>query len=95
VYYAFWACANNDPAMSRTASSANAYCCEIARDACNESIQIHGGMGFTWELGLHRFLRRARILVNSAGTPPWHYGRVLDKSLDQVAQHIGARRDAA
>ena len=81
AYYAFWSCSEGMDDRSRSASSAKAYCTEIARDACNDAIQIHGGMGFTWELGLHRYLRRAKILEHAIGTPSWHYARVLSAAL--------------
>ena len=60
---------------------AKAYCGEVAREACNETIQIHGGMGFTWDMPLHRFLRRAKVLDHAFGTPEWHYERVLAETL--------------
>lgn len=95
AYYAFWSCAEGMDDRSRSASSAKAYCCEIARDACNDAIQIHGGMGFTWELGLHRYLRRAKILEHAIGTPSWHYARVLAAALAMRAEAGTASRAAA
>lgn len=81
AYYAAWAVSESANDQSSRASSAKAYCAEIARDVCNDTIQIHGGMGFTWELGLHRFLRRAKVMEISAGAPVWHYRRVLREDL--------------
>lgn len=95
AYYAFWSCSEGMDDRSRSASSAKAYCTEIARDACNDAIQIHGGMGFTWELGLHRFLRRAKILEHAIGTPSWHYARVLAAALAMRAEAGTASRAAA
>lgn len=95
AYYAFWVCTTNTSERSRCASAAIAYCSEIARDACNDSIQIHGGMGFTWELGLHRYLRRAKTLMYSFGSVPWHYARVLKESLALGVETERSRRDAA
>jgi alkylation response protein AidB-like acyl-CoA dehydrogenase len=94
AYYAFWACGPGVPDQSQRASSAKAYCSEIASDVCNEAIQIHGGMGFTWELGLHRYLRRVKILTHSLGGANWHYERVYEKS--RIASPVvDAHRDAA
>lgn len=93
--YAFWACAEDRSDQARRASAAKAYCSEIARDACRDAIQIHGGMGFTWELGLHRFLRRAKVIEHCLGTPSWHYDRVLRQTLIGNARVAEARRDAA
>ena len=95
AYYAFWSCSEGMDDRSRSASSAKAYCGEIARDACNDAIQIHGGMGFTWELGLHRYLRRAKILEHAIGTPSWHYARVLASALALRGESASARRAAA
>lgn len=76
AYYAFWAVSEDAPDRGRASSMAKAYCGEVTRDACNETIQIHGGMGFTWELGLHRFLRRAKVMEHAFGNHVWHYERV-------------------
>jgi acyl-CoA dehydrogenase len=81
AYYAFWALSENAPDAGRASSMAKAYCGEIARSACNEAIQIHGGMGFTWELGLHRFLRRAKLLDQCFGNQEWHYENVMKTTL--------------
>lgn len=93
--YAFWACAEDGADQKRRASTAKAYCSEIARDACRDAIQIHGGMGFTWELGLHRYLRRAKVIEHSLGTPSWHYDRVLRQTLGAALPDAEVRRDAA
>ena len=81
AYYAFWAVAEDAPDRTRAASMAKAYCGEIARDGCNRATQIHGGMGFTWELALHRYMRRARILEQAFGNSAWHYDRVMEQTL--------------
>ncbi|MFW2830432.1 acyl-CoA dehydrogenase family protein [Sphingomonas sp. ID0503] len=81
AYYAFWTIGEVAPDASRASSMAKAYCGEVARDVCNDTIQIHGGMGFTWELGLHRFLRRAKVLEHAFGNHSWHYERVVAQTL--------------
>jgi acyl-CoA dehydrogenase len=81
AYYAIWAISEDAPDRSRASSMAKAFCGEVARNACNEAIQIHGGIGFTWELGLHRFLRRAKVLDQSFGSQEWHYERVMATTL--------------
>ena len=84
-YYAFWAISENAADSARAASMAKSCCGESARMICNEAIQIHGGMGFTWELGLHRFLRRARVLEHGFGDGAWHNERVLAETLAMLA----------
>lgn len=50
AYYGIWALSENAPDRARAVSMAKAYAGEVARQVCNETIQIHGGMGFTWSL---------------------------------------------
>ena len=77
TYYAFWAAAEDVAERARASSMAKAYCGEVTRTVANEAVQLHGGMGFTWELPLHRFMRRAKVLDHAFGSPEWHYERVL------------------
>ena len=95
AYYAFWTGAEDGADRSRAASMAKAYCGEVSRFVCNEAIQIHGGMGFTWELGLHRYLRRAKLIEHQFGDTVHHQERVLVETLAQGDRSLAARRDAA
>jgi alkylation response protein AidB-like acyl-CoA dehydrogenase len=95
AYYAFWAASENASDRGRASSMAKAYCGEVSRDLCNQAIQIHGGMGFTWELGLHRFLRRAKVLEHGFGNHAWHYERVMAATLSGGLPAADAARDAA
>ena len=95
AYYAFWAVAEEAPDRARAASMAKAYCGEVARQACNDAIQIHGGMGFTWELGLHRYLRRAKVVEHAYGDIAYHNERVLADTLATIAVDGDRQRDAA
>ena len=95
AYYAFWAAAEDDADRSRAASMAKAYCGDVARFVCNEAIQVHGGMGFTWELGLHRYLRRAKLIEHQFGDTVYHQERVLVETLAHGDQSLAPRRDAA
>ena len=51
------------------ASAAKAFASEAAVAACERSIQVHGGTGFTWEHVLHRYYKRALWIEHFAGTP--------------------------
>lgn len=95
AYYAFWAVAEDAPDRARATSMAKAYCGEAARQACNDAIQIHGGMGFTWELGLHRYLRRSKVLEHACGDIAYHNERVLAETLATIAISGDSQRDAA
>lgn len=51
------------------ASAAKLFCCETYRKVATDAIQLHGGIGFTWEHEAHRFLKRA-LLNEQLGEPP-------------------------
>jgi len=58
------------------ASSAKAYCCDAAVHCAEENIQVHGGIGFTWEHPAHLYLRRAKGDELAYGSPREHRDRV-------------------
>jgi alkylation response protein AidB-like acyl-CoA dehydrogenase len=58
-------------------SLAKAYCSEAYCHAAAENIQIHGGIGFTWEHPAHLYFRRAKSTEMLLGTPAYHRERVL------------------
>ncbi|HYP54179.1 MAG TPA: acyl-CoA dehydrogenase family protein, partial [Pyrinomonadaceae bacterium] len=49
TYYAAWALSEADPAASVAVSVAKAYCSDACREVANRGVQVHGGIGFTWE----------------------------------------------
>jgi alkylation response protein AidB-like acyl-CoA dehydrogenase len=55
---------------------AKAYIGDVAIDVAQESLQIHGGIGYTWEHDLHLFMRRASVNSVLYGSPAWHRERV-------------------
>lgn len=59
-YYAAWALSEGASDAMRAVSMAKAYCSDAAREVGNRSIQVHGGIGFTWEHDLHLFYKRAK-----------------------------------
>ncbi len=58
------------------ASMAKAVCSEALRNAVNSNVQIHGGIGFTWEDSAHLYLRRARTDEVLFGSPAQHWDRL-------------------
>ncbi|MBI1775130.1 MAG: acyl-CoA/acyl-ACP dehydrogenase [Proteobacteria bacterium] len=84
AYYAAWALAEEAPELTKAVSIAKSFCGDTARQVCNEGIQIHGGIGFTWELGLHLYLRRAKVLEYSYGDAAYHRERVLASALAEI-----------
>ncbi|MFD0487759.1 acyl-CoA dehydrogenase family protein [Saccharopolyspora spinosporotrichia] len=60
------------------ASTAKAVCSQAFRRAAAEYVQLHGGIGFTWEHPAHLYLRRARSSEVMLGTADDHLGRLAD-----------------
>ncbi len=84
AYYGAWAIAEDAVDRVKAVSMAKSFCGDTARQVCNEGIQIHGGMGFTWELGLHWYLRRAKVLEFSHGDAAFHRERVMAATLAEL-----------
>jgi alkylation response protein AidB-like acyl-CoA dehydrogenase len=59
------------------ASLAKSYCSEAYSHAAAETIQVHGGIGFTWEHPAHLYFRRAKSSEMLFGTPTYHRERIL------------------
>jgi len=59
AYWAAWCVAEEDERTPVAVASAKSFCAETAVAACERSIQVHGGIGFTWEHVLHRYYKRA------------------------------------
>ena len=87
VYYAGWAADNEPETVSLAASMAKAYAADAGWRVSASSLQVHGGIGFTWEHDLHFFLKRARTDGHLLGSPRSHR--------DRVAELAGLSRAAA
>jgi len=76
--HAAWAADALPPGESLAAAAvAKAYCARAARSVCETAIQVHGGIGNTWECLAHVFLRRALLSADVLGDAPVSLGRVL------------------
>jgi alkylation response protein AidB-like acyl-CoA dehydrogenase len=60
TYYAAWAVANDVPEAPLAAAMAKSYTSDAYRVVAGEGIQIHGGIGFTWEHDMHLYFKRAK-----------------------------------
>jgi alkylation response protein AidB-like acyl-CoA dehydrogenase len=69
AYYAAWALATKAKELPAAAAAARIAASEAFGFASRENIQIHGGIGFTWESDAHLYFRRARHLSLAAGSP--------------------------
>ncbi|WP_295875740.1 acyl-CoA dehydrogenase family protein [uncultured Zhongshania sp.] len=78
VYRAAYALANNLSSASHNVSHAKVVACEVADLAAKNSIQVHGAMGYTWEVDLHIFMKRAWALNSSYGTAGFHKQRIAE-----------------
>jgi alkylation response protein AidB-like acyl-CoA dehydrogenase len=77
-YFAMMAVAEDDPRRRLAASMAKAAASDCQRLVCREGIQIHGGMGFTWESDVQLFVKRAKTLEALFGTGAAHRQRIAD-----------------
>ena len=78
AYYAGWAASVGDEDLAIAAPLAKSYCSEAYSHAAGENIQIHGGIGFTWEHDAHLFFKRAKTDELLFGTPADHRAALAD-----------------
>src|SRR3954449_5508904 len=81
AYYAAWCAAELNDELPSVASLAKSYCSEAYFHAAAENIQIHGGIGFTWEHPAHLYFKRAKSSELLLGDPTYHR--------ELLAQRIG------
>jgi alkylation response protein AidB-like acyl-CoA dehydrogenase len=72
AYYAAWCAAELNDELPEVACLAKAYCSEAYFHAAAENIQIHGGIGFTWEHPAHLYFKRAKSSELLFGDPTYH-----------------------
>jgi alkylation response protein AidB-like acyl-CoA dehydrogenase len=76
--YAVTCVADGDPDAPVAASLAQAYCSPLAVRAAEECVQMHGGIGFTWEHPAHLYLKRAKADAIALGTASRHRARLAE-----------------
>ena len=79
VYWAAFCAASDDPELSVAAAIAHSYVGDAYLRAAGDTIQIHGGMGFTWEHDAHLHLRRARSSAELLGDARHERERLAQK----------------
>jgi len=82
AYYAAWALEENSPDSSVAVSIAKMYASDAARSVGNRGIQVHGGMGFTWENDVHLYYRRAKSSETAFGDSTFHRERIARLVID-------------
>jgi alkylation response protein AidB-like acyl-CoA dehydrogenase len=78
AYYGIWAAAHDPDELPVAAGLAGSICSEAYTRCALENIQVHGGIGFTWEHPAHLYLKRARTSQRFLGTPGRHRRRLAD-----------------
>jgi alkylation response protein AidB-like acyl-CoA dehydrogenase len=76
VYYAAWCAAAGDRDRSLSASMAKAWCSDASRRVMGAGLQVHGGIGFTWEHDMHLYVKRAQLDQVSFGDAAFHRDRI-------------------
>jgi alkylation response protein AidB-like acyl-CoA dehydrogenase len=90
AYYAGW-CADAEPeSLPVAASMAKAYSSDAGWRVTTSSLQVHGGIGFTWEHDLHFFLKRAKTNGLLYGSAREHRERVASLALATPAETVAA-----
>ncbi len=85
AYYAAW-CADSEPdSLAAAASMAKAYSSDAGWRVCGSSLQVHGGIGFTWEHDLHFYLKRAKTNAILYGSASEHRERLAELTLQPAA----------
>jgi alkylation response protein AidB-like acyl-CoA dehydrogenase len=82
AYWAAWCVAEQDEQASVAVAAAKAYCGDAAVAACERSIQVHGGIGFTWEHVLHEYYKRALSIQAYGGYAREHRAQIAAWLLD-------------
>jgi alkylation response protein AidB-like acyl-CoA dehydrogenase len=76
AYWAAWCIGAGDPEASVAASTAKIWCSDASKRVMASALQVHGGIGFTWDHDLHLFLKRAQLDQLRFGDATYHRDRL-------------------
>jgi alkylation response protein AidB-like acyl-CoA dehydrogenase len=76
VYWAAWCIGAADPEAHVAASTAKTWCSDASKRVMSSALQVHGGIGFTWEHDLHFFMKRAQLDQLAFGDASAHRARL-------------------
>jgi alkylation response protein AidB-like acyl-CoA dehydrogenase len=82
AYYAAWAAAHAPDELAEASACAAAFCGDAFFQVAGDTIQVHGGIGFTWEHEAHRYFKRARAARTLFGTPTERREEIAQRILD-------------
>jgi alkylation response protein AidB-like acyl-CoA dehydrogenase len=89
VYYAAWALADEPSDAARAVSLAKAYASDASREVANRGVQIHGGIGFTWEHDLQLYYKRSKASEVLFGDAAYHRELLAAVAFDAPAPARG------
>jgi len=92
--YAAWALDNKAPDAQKAVAIAKMYASDSGREVGNRTIQVHGGMGFTWENDCHLYYRRAKASEVMLGDAAYHRERIATMIIDTVEVSSGTLEEA-
>jgi alkylation response protein AidB-like acyl-CoA dehydrogenase len=77
AWYAACVADEDSEELAEAAAIAKSYCCDAFYDCAASAIQLHGGVGFTWEHDVHLYFKRARASATLLGSPAWQRERLM------------------
>jgi alkylation response protein AidB-like acyl-CoA dehydrogenase len=90
AYWAAWCITAADPEASIAASTAKVWASDASKRVMASALQVHGGIGFTWEHDLHFFMKRAQLDQLAFGDASFHRARLtgLLRALVEAGEHV-------
>ena len=95
VYYAAWQMGNDPDQAALAVSMAKAYASDGYREVGNLAVQVHGGIGFTWDENVHFYYKRAKASELMFGDATYHRERVANLVIDRENEPTRAASEAA
>jgi alkylation response protein AidB-like acyl-CoA dehydrogenase len=89
AFYAAWCASADDRERTVAASMAKAWCSDASRRVMAAGLQVHGGIGFTWEHDMHLYVKRAQLDQVSFGDAAFHRDRIAGALRERLAQGQG------
>jgi alkylation response protein AidB-like acyl-CoA dehydrogenase len=95
VYYAAWVMGNDPEQAPLAVSMAKAYASDGYREVGNLAVQVHGGIGFTWDENVHFYYKRAKASEVMFGDATYHRERIATLVIDRTSEPARAASGAA
>ncbi len=88
TWYAAWAASTGEPGWELAASTAKVWCADASKRVMASGLQVHGGIGFTWEHDLHLFIKRAQFSQLDFGDAAFHRSALASGLRESVVAGI-------